>query len=281
MQRSGWNKIKKSGAYSDWRLEEYGLKIMILAKINQGFQLEHIHRLIGDFKELNARSAQRNGEASLFMFYCSIANNQFYDKDEKDEAFQRARAIVSNSGNRGDKGVISSSLLKKDILIYKTLCEKYQAKFDLELSKGTTDLRKTKSAAQLIQLAKTPKDLERIYLDLKDRKYFLGGEEYKETWRLLIDKTYEISGSIQLFTGWLESCYYFNSSWGTNAHIHIGIAYALINANTSQEMLDYVYEKSGSLGFVNMIKVYAFNKDRERCDVLLKRFVKFCEFLIE
>ena len=72
--------------------------------------------------------------------------------------------------------------------------------------------------------------------------------------------------------------------WGfassNSKYLHFGVAAALNSVNTKQEILKYLSENAGHSGFLNVMKAYEVNGDKAMCIKLFKRYLRFCDFLV-
>jgi hypothetical protein len=61
----------------------------------------------------------------------------------------------------------------------------------------------------------------------------------------------------------------------------LGLGAALENINTKEEMMNYLFGKTtGHGGFVNVMKSYEIIGNREMSMKLFRRYLRFCDFLV-
>jgi len=60
----------------------------------------------------------------------------------------------------------------------------------------------------------------------------------------------------------------------------MGLAEALNNVNTKEDVLRYLYKDSGHGGFLNIMRAYEINRDKDTCLKLFHHFLQFCKFLV-
>jgi len=63
-------------------------------------------------------------------------------------------------------------------------------------------------------------------------------------------------------------------------YFHYGIAAALRDSNSREEILAYVGSNSGHGGFLNVMRSYEVNSEKDVCLKLFDHFVKFSSFLV-
>ena len=74
-----------------------------------------------------------------------------------------------------------------------------------------------------------------------------------------------------------------HTDWFTSnsKYFHLGLGAALENINTKEEMMNYLFDKTtGHGGFVNVMKSYEIIGNREMCMKLFRRYLRFCDFLV-
>ena len=86
-----------------------------------------------------------------------------------------------------------------------------------------------------------------------------------------------------LLRGLKNSFPHAGTSWFTSnsKYFHFGLGVALENINTKEEIISYLFDKTtGHGGFVNVMKSYEVVGNREMCINLFRRYLRFCDFLV-
>ncbi len=104
----------------------------------------------------------------------------------------------------------------------------------------------------------------------------------KESWEALVEQTYFINNNLILFIEYLRKNGYPHISYHSvnSAFLHFGLAYTLKNINTKNEIFNYLADNSGHGGFINLMEAYEVNNDKEMGLKLFKKFLRFCDFLV-
>lgn len=177
----------------------------------------------------------------------------------------------------------------KKVQDFLELCKKFNIKPNIKLEKkrDSIPIRKYSSSNEQIfrdelKDAETKQKIRGAYKRLRNYKNEISLKDAK-SWEVLIDKTYELFGNINLFIEYLKSISYPHSDYYSSdgKYAHLGLAYTLENPNYKQETLDYLYLNGGHGGFGNLIKTYAHLNDREMTINLFNRYIALCKLLTE
>ena len=171
---------------------------------------------------------------------------------------------------------------------FKKLCEKYWKDFNLTFDKKNTNefypISKNISEESFIkevEKCKTERQLKWKYKKLDAYKNWITLKEY-ESWKSLLDKTYEIMWNIEPLLKYLQKNNYPHSDhWtGNSKYYYLAIQIWLKNINTKQETLNYLYNNSGYEWFKTIMYIYESLWDSEMCMKLFDRYLKFCDFIV-
>lgn len=220
-----------------------------------------------------------------FEVYLGIANCDLYLEDDKRSAFKKAYSLVEETKEKEIDSFRGIEL--KDVkLKYSELCKKYNVEFNLSFN-DTEHIKENPKISESdfikdVKKSKTKNKILRLYKSLHDYKNGIILQK-KESWRILVNKTFEVMGDIQLFKKYMEDNYFPHFVfWTSNSeYLHFGLAAALKNINTRQEILTYLYKNTGHDGFVNIMKAFEVNGDRKMCLSLFKRFLRFCALIVD
>lgn len=210
-----------------------------------------------------------------------IVNSELYIEEEKNIAFNKAYKQIELAKShevRNLSGIIT------DMKRFRNLCKKHGKEFNFE-GKGEEHPNKSvtmeKEFIENIKKLTDEHHIREAYRELKDYKGGVVLSQF-ESWVILLEKTSSIKGNIQLFIEYLEESNYPGANFRTNnsRYLHYGLAAALKNINTRQEILEYLYESSGHAGFVNVNKAYEVINDKDTCLLLFNCYLKFCNLLI-
>lgn len=260
---------------------------IITNKIKLGFSIEEIEEDINEYrKDYDFEGKVRpDFYEQIFVVYLNIAENNLYSDEEREKAFTKALLQIEKIKKQELKYYFRDNDFKSEKLRFKKLCEKYNISFELEFDtndelKIIPKFTEENFIEQLLN-SQTTKQISGKYVIFKNYHNGILLSKYS-SWKALINKTFEINGNISLFTEFLKENYFPNSSfWSNNSkYLHLGLAAALENINTRQEMLNYLYENSGHGGFINIMKAFEVLNDKKMCLALFYRYLNFCKFLV-
>jgi len=252
------------------------------SKAQNGFPIEGIEE---GMKEYEAEydyegKTKANYYEQKFKVYLKIAKQELYTEEEKLVAFNKAYKQIEDAKRNNIEDAFQ---IVNDRQTFEKLCVKYGKEFNPEIDEGSLK-KSTKAEDDFIQRVKkltTENDIKEAYRELEDYKNRIILTNFNN-WDILIDRTSEIEGNIQLFINYLKHSNYPSTNFwtGNSKFLHYGLAAALKNVNTRQEILDYLYESSGHAGFLNMIKTYEALNDKANCLSLFNRYLNFCDLLV-
>jgi len=267
------------------------LTSFLLEKIKLSTPINHLEEEMKDYRM--DRNFEGKPKADFFeehfKVYLEIAISGLYSEEEKLYAFEKANEQVEKVLNQKIEYFLSDD--EKYSEIFKVLCDKYGKTNILPVKKKEDNYLidkelKIKDTNQYfmprLRNASLKEDIIEIYKELSDYQFERILIE-NEQWQLLIEKTNLLCGNISMFIDLLKKDGFpHNDNMTSNSkYYHFGVAAALKNINTKKEILEYLYKYSGYEGFINIMKAYEVNMDKEMCIKLFDRFLKFCHLLVD
>jgi hypothetical protein len=282
-------KLLKNEGY--WNYSISLITSFIFEKIKLGFPLDELEEEMKELrKEYDYKGKLRaNYYEEIFKVYLEVTISDLYPEDTKQTAFDKAYEKVEEIIKNEIEYFLLDDVKYKNIFI--ELCSKYKKNNILPVnnkndSYSSLENEKIEDTNQkfipLINNATNKKDIEKIYQELSDHSYGRILAEHNH-WKKLIYKTYEICKNINLFLELLkkDGFPHYDLATSNSQYYHFGLAEALKNLNTKKETLEYLSKYSGHGGFINIMKAYEVNKDKEMCLKLFDRFLKFCHLLVD
>jgi hypothetical protein len=219
-----------------------------------------------------------------FAVYLAIANSLLYSDIDRRKAFDQAYKQVEFLKDNGIKYYIRDNDYKDEKLLFQKLCNKYEREFVLDFEEAVRSNTQesaydSSKVIDKINSINNKMGLKKLYKELEDYNMEFKISE-KEAYISLINKTYEITSSIKSFIKYVKGRGYPHYDWSRNSNFKHAIAYCLSNINLRKEMFDYLYYNSGHQGFINIMKVYEVNGNKDMCLKMFDRFYKFCELLV-
>ncbi|AWD65400.1 hypothetical protein C2I28_10310 [Priestia megaterium] len=256
---------------------------ILISKAKNGLPIEDIEKGMKDYRFDYGyeRKPRADYYEEKFKVYFEIANLELYTEEEKKLAFNKAYKQVEEAKRQGIENFSCSIDESK---LFEKLCEKYEKIFNLSRGKEEFSSSPVITEREFVEKIKNTTDekhIEEIYQVLKDYKSGVILSQL-ESWSILLEQTRKVKGNIQSFINYLKDSHYPGANyWTSNSQfLHYGLAAALKNANTRQEISNYLHEYSGHAGFANIIKAYEALNDRENCLLLFKRYLNFCDLLV-
>jgi hypothetical protein len=256
--------------------------------INLGLSIEEIE----DYSEQFIKDYDYEGKPladyyeQKFKIYLAIAESELYTDEERKKAFQSAYQQVQTMKTQKVNYFLLDSYYRDLKLKFIELCKKYNFEVNITLGpkEKETDKKPKMSEEEFndeVNEAETKQKVIGLYKRLGNYKNHILLTQY-ESWKNLINKTFETYGNIKLFLKLLEENHYPHTDfWTANSkYFHFGLAVALSNINTKQETIKYLSRNTGHGGFVNIMKALSVNKDKEMCLQLFERYLKFCDLLV-
>lgn len=264
---------------------------IIEGKINRGYPIENI------YEDINQYVTDYNYEGKpfetiyeeKFKTYMNITTADFYQQKDKYEAFEKAYSTVEELKNNYNNYSFDTHDFKDTKDIYAELCIKHKKPQNisyLKEDKAIHYIREVKLSekdfVKELRKATTKNKLQAIYKKLNNYKNNTTLKE-PSSWKALIYKTYAIDNNIQRFIDFLKKSYFLQYDYYNNhsKYMHMGVAFALDNMETKEEMTDALFTlKIDRSAFFDLIKVYETLENKEMCIELFKRYLRFCDFLI-
>ena len=247
-------------------------------------------------KEINYFSKQRDYEQNIissyyeniFIVYMEVLNSYFYSYENKKIAFELAYKYLEQAQkvkNYQIGYIIDNEIISK----FNDYCGKFKKEIILNLKNETVNdndqntIISEKDFVDQINESNSKKEIVALYEKFKDSSNIKIEIKSIATWKLLIDKTYEIESNISLFIDLLKSLHYLD--WGGNYtensnYLHIGVNYVFSKSLYKNEILEFYSKESGHSGFYNSILIYEKVRNKDMTNKLFDRFHKFCDFLV-
>ena len=279
--------MKKNGSRN---LLNSTISSILNEKVNLGLPIEEIEKGMKEYKKYYRYDGKPASDyyEQKFKIYMAIAESDFYTKGEQEKAFCNAYLQVEEMKQHELDCFLSDFNFKDTKKSYVGLCEKYGKEINVTFDKKDEfcPMEKEKiSETAFIKKCKEVKgeqELIDLYKELNNHKNNIVLTK-KESWGLLVEKTYSINKDIKQFIDLLAKNYFPHSDEYTynSKYFHYGLASALRNINTKKEIMNYLFsETTGYCGFVNVMKSYEVIGDREMCVKLFLRYLRFCDFLV-
>ncbi|SKA92244.1 hypothetical protein SAMN05428976_11918 [Clostridium sp. USBA 49] len=259
--------------------------IVLIEKVYQTESLSDLQEIMGFYKIENDGYYGRRHDLyylEKIKVFLEVLDSGIFEDEEEKKAFDKAYfCFESIKRYSGDTKIGDVELYNR----YKHYCEVYDKKCNAELEtykpeiySKPKDKLTDKGLKVLLDSVVDTTTLIEVYKKLNEPYVLI---EKPETWRNLIDKTYSITSSLELFFDYLKNIYYLHFHYSSNSdYVHYAVAYAFSRTEMRQDMLDFIYKNSGHGGFYALIKVYEINGNKEQCIKLFNRFIRFCDFLV-
>ncbi len=260
---------------------------VLLSQVNLGTPIEDIEKGMEEFRKdyRNDRVPLSDYYEEKFTVYLEIAQCDLYSESEKEQAFEKAYEQVENV----NKEKVEFFLLheyEKEKTEFIELCKQYKKKCNILLDDKKEDIHITLKYTEnefVLEVinAESKQKIRGLYkiLDNYNNGIVL---QKNESWIILVNKTYEIYGNIKLFIDYMKKNSFPHTDFYTSnsRYLHFGLAASLNDINIHQETLEYLFHNSGHGGFLNVMRAFEINKDKDECLKLFKRYIKFCDFLV-
>jgi len=260
---------------------------ILINKAKLGLPIEEIEKGMEEYRKDYGYEGKPQSDyyEQKFIVYLEMAECELYTDEEKKTAFEKAYGQVEEIKKQKIDYYLRDDDFKNEKQNFKKLCQKYEKTFNLEFDKKEEFKRKSKISedkfVEEVKKSKTQRQIQGKYKKLNNYNNGIVLTKY-ESWRVLVEKTFEINKNIQLFTKYLmENNFPHTDFWTSNSkYFHLGLAVALKNINTRQETLNYLFKNSGHGGFINIMKSYEVLGDKNMCLLLFNRYLKFCELIV-
>lgn len=258
---------------------------VLIGKANYGIPFADIER---GMLELQQRYDYQGRPESDYhehriKIYLSVAECDLYPKEIQKQAFEKICAEYEEMQSHNLSYYLSDRDFKNEKLKIIELCKKYRRKLDIAFDgKGGKVQKQPKmSEGQFVQAFKkatTQKKIDSLYLELHNSHNNITVSKL-ESWETLIQKTLEIFGNITPFTDFLKEKRFPHYGYFSNEYLHLGLAAALKNPDSKQEIIRYLSENTGHGGFLNVMKAFEAIGDGSTCVLLFERYLRICNFL--
>lgn len=260
---------------------------VLIGKVNLGLAIENIEKGMEEYRKEYGYEGKTKSDyyEQKFKVYLAIAQCNLYTDNEKKEAFEKAYEQVEEMIKQKINYYLRDLEFKKEKSEFVKLCSKYSKKCNVSFDEKEKQEKKPKISEndfiQNVKKAKTKPKIRGLYRRLGNYDNGIVLQK-SESWEVLINNTFKVCGNIKLFIELLRSNYYPGTDyWTSNSkYFHFGLATALKNVKTKQEIIKYLSKNAGHGGFVNIMKAYEVNGDKAMCLQLFKRYLKFCDFLV-
>lgn len=281
--------IKKEGYYN---FSNSVITSILTNKVKLGLPIEKIEKGMEEYRQDYGYEGKPRSDyyEQMFIVYLEIAECDFYTNEEKKTAFDKAYNQIEEIIKQKIDYYLRDIDFKNEKQRFEKMCKKYNQKFNLKFDEKNNNehsfLRKKNNISEKqfikeIQTCKTSKQITEKYKKLDDYNNEIVLSNY-ESWKILIDKTFEINNNIETFLNYLKKDSFPHTDFYTSnsKYYHLALAVALKNINTRQETLKYLFKNSGHGGFVNTMKAYEVIEDKNMCLALFNRYLKFCRLIV-
>ena len=280
------NDLKKKKG--ERNLSNSAISSILSGKVSRGLPIEEIEEGMSEYKKDYRYDNKPDSDyyEQKFKIYLDIAQSDFYTKDERKKAFESAYQQVEEMKEQEIDYFLRDIDFKEIKQNFVKLCEKYKKEVNITFDEKEEYRQKTKiSEADFIRELKNATTKQKITGLYKKLNNYNNGIVLAnpESWRLLVKKTYSINKNVTQFIELLKKNNFPHTDWFTSnsKYFHFGLGYALEDINTREEIMDYLFDKTtGHGGFVNIMKSYEVIENQEMCLKLFRRYLRFCDFLV-
>lgn len=264
---------------------------ILIGKVKLGYPISLIDEGMNEFREdydYRTRISREYFEQKIEVYYNILISN-LYSKTDKKEVFDKIYNILVEITEEDYKLFLNDSRDEKILLIINEYCIKYNKKMLIPIKNSSLTIQISKMTevefVNKLKQISTKSGLRGIYVRLKNRKNFIELKNL-DSWKALINKTIEINNDKEEKLSYLtdillENNYPYMTNWSRQSKfLHLGIAAALDNVDSRQEIFKFLFDYSGYAGFVNVMKAFSAINDKNICDNLFKRYLKFCDLLV-
>ena len=231
-----------------YNTKDLAITSVIMGKVKLGLPYDVIEK---DMEEYSTRYDHKNkdGYEQKFKVYLTLAQSQLYTSGERKLFFDKAYGQIEEMKSKDFSHYLRDSDFIQEKIEFEELCKQYNKKVNVIFeNKELEDKKKNEISEEEFILnineADQESTLRDLYTKLKndDNGIILKSED---SWRTLVKKTVDIMGTINLFIEYLgKNKYPHTDYWSSNSkYFKYGIAEALGNIDTKEEMLKYLYEK--------------------------------------
>ncbi len=285
-------KLKKELIKEEWyyNFSNQLITSVLKWKVNYWIDIEELEQWMEEYRLGYDHDGKHRADyyEQKFVIYIEVSESDIYTDEEKEKAFEKAYSQCEELIEQEIEYYLRDDDFKDYKIRFKKLCEKYWKDFNLTFDKKNTNefypISKNISEESFIkevEKCKTERQLKWKYKKLDAYKNWITLKEY-ESWKSLLDKTYEIMWNIEPLLKYLQKNNYPHSDhWtGNSKYYYLAIQIWLKNINTKQETLNYLYNNSGYEWFKTIMYIYESLWDSEMCMKLFDRYLKFCDFIV-
>jgi hypothetical protein len=262
---------------------------ILLAKVNLGIELSTIEESMNEYRsdyDYEDKPNRSSFEEKLKV-YMALSESDLYSSKQQKAAFEKAYTLVNETIEKHISYFLNKSDFEDELSQYARLCISFHKDNNLPESKESGSSYKRKQGMPESEFtnktneAKTKRSIRLLIKKLSDYEQGILLTKF-ESWYLLVKKTLEIEGNINLITNYLKDQNYPHTDFysSNSKYLYFCVASALRITNAKDYMLDYLFENGGHDGFINLMRVYELNKDKDTCVKLFKHFYNFCKFLV-
>ena len=276
--------IKRKGKYN---ISNWAITAVIQGKVKLGLPLKDIEKDMAEYSMQYdyENKPQADFFEQKFRVYLAIAQSDLYTADERQESFDKAHQQIETMKEKNLTHYLRDDFDDEKKTFIK-LCEKYGKPVNVSLEEKkdnykTKPIMSEKDFVSAVNKANNKRKLAGLYKKLGD---YNNGIVLKngESWKILVNKTYAVMKSVKPLIDLLQKNMYPHTDFMTSnsRYFQFGLAEALNNVNTKEDVLRYLYKDSGHGGFLNIMRAYEINRDKDTCLKLFHHFLQFCKFLV-
>lgn len=279
--------VEKKGSYN---VSNSALTYVILGKVRHGVCLKDVEEAMLGFNQ--SFDYEQKPDADYYeqkmRVYLAIAKSELHSENERKTAFEKACEQVEAMRKKEVKYFLRDIEFRKDKEELQALSQKYGKIIDLEYENDQPEYSSGKRTnvsetefCKKIKKVKTKRQIQSIYSSLDNYETAVTLSKLS-SWKLLLEKTYSVNKSIELFIKLLKEKHYPSTDFMTanSKYFHLALAVALKDVNMKEETLKYLYDHTGYGGFVNLMRSYEINSEKDMCRLLFTHFKKMCKFLV-
>ncbi len=261
---------------------------ILSGKVKRGLPIEEIEEGMSEYKKDYRYDSKPDSDyyEQKFKIYLAVAQSDFYINNERKKAFESAYQQIEEMKKQELDYFLRDIDFKEIKQSFVKLCAKYKKKVNITFDEKEEYRQKIKiSETDFIKELKKAKTKQKITGLYKKLNNYNNGIVLAnpESWKLLVEKTYLVNKNIKPFIELLKKNSFPHTDWLTSnsKYFHFGLGIALENINTKEEIMSYLFDKTtGHGGFVNVMKSYEVIGNREMCLKLFRRYLQFCDFLV-
>ncbi|MEC5424271.1 hypothetical protein QGM71_12290 [Virgibacillus sp. C22-A2] len=253
--------------------------------VDLGIPLTEVEKCIMNFNPYFDNYHQRTNWSYYYgkiEVYLAIGLSDFYSKKEHAKILEKIQQEIDALDYAGwDRELYSTEFQS-----YIKLCERFSKQVDVDEKKesdinpkATVSKSDNMTLTKIIRGLDSKEKLEQFFNYL-DSKYCI---DTLEQYECLVEKCVDIFGNINILINHLcvnryPDMIYFKKN---SEYLYLGIAAALDNANTKQQMVNYlINEGGGHDSYYELIKVYEVLEDKHMCVRLFESLLNDVNLLV-